>query len=328
MSEPSGAFTLHDMRRALQQHEQKLAKYADSTALEQVARTRRWLDEGEQRPAFAEAAQDLERAFTEGDTASPDLWATVGGYWHLAGEPKQACRALRNAVAGGTAWEPTPQGAAGVLYLLGDFDCAARLAPTDPEGWMAAGARDRDVEQVQRARHRWVDWQRLDKSGPHLDRDPVPLSAWDWIEEAYRLEAELGGQSAPSHLEMLHRSGLLRDGATLVAAAPARPAPRAGFRASIGSSNGEMPSLTVVDDDLVTVALDPERVLDVRRYDAAEGWGVRLSDGMSSGEWILSPSEPDFQGAALWAAEWLKLRGEPQASETVRRLVAAHDANG
>lgn len=326
MSSVTGAFTLDDIGNALRDHERALAKYGDSMALEQVARTRRWLDEGDQRSSFAQAAADLERAITTNDTASPDSWAMVGGLWHLAGEQRQARRTLKNAVAGGTDWEPTPQGAAGVLYLLGELDRAARLAPANPEGWMAAGARYRDIEPVRRARERLLEWERLEKSGPHLDRSPVPLSAWDWIEESYRLEAEIRDEHPPSHLEMLRSSGLLRELDEPTEPAPPWRPPRPGFVAVLGAGGDDTPRLEVVDDDLVTVDLKPQRVLDFRRHDNAAGWGVRISDGLSSGEWILSPSEPDFQGAAGWAANWLKLRGEPRAAEDLRRLVAAHEA--
>lgn len=326
MTQPAATFTVQDMRAALTAHEQTLARYRDSMALEQVARTRRWLDEGDQRALFGEAAEDLEQGFTQANSASPDLWATVGGYRHLAGESKQARKALRKAIAKGTDWEPAPQGPAGVAYLLGNYDLAQRLAPTDPVGWIAAAALDRDLEPVHRARGRWTEWQRLEKSGPQHDRNPVPLSAWDWIEETYRLEADLKGEAPPAHLEMLRHSGLLRSVDEPAAPTHRRP-PRTGFVAELEQAGTATPRLQVVDEDLVTIELEPKRVLDMRRYDADEGWGVRLSDGISSGEWILSPSEPDFQSAAGWAADWLELRGEPEAGELVRRLVAAHDAD-
>jgi hypothetical protein len=233
MSKSTATFSVQDIRAALSAHEQTLANYRDSMALEQVARTRRWLDEGDQRELFAEAAEDLEQGFTQANSASPDLWATVGGYRHLAGESKQARHALGKAIAKGTDWEPAPQGPAGVAYLLGNYDLAQRLAPTDPVGWIAAAARERDLEPVHRARGRWTEWQRLEKSGPQHDRNPVPLSAWDWIEETYRLEAELRGEAPPAHLEMLRRSGLLRSVDEPAAPTHRRPPPRTGFVAEL-----------------------------------------------------------------------------------------------
>ena len=288
MPKPAATFTVQDMRAALTAHEQTLAKYRDSMASSRSARTRRWLDEGDQRALFAEAAEDLKRGFTQANSVSPDLWATVGGYRHLAGESEQARKALRKAIAKGTDWEPAPQGPAGVAYLLGNYDLAQRLAPTDPVGWIAAAARERDLKPVDRARERWTEWQRLEKSGPQDDRNPVPLSAWDWIEETYRLEAELRGEAPPAHLEILRRSGLLRSVDEPAAPSHRRPPLRTGFVAELKQSGTATPRLQVVDEDLVTIELEPKRVLDVRRYDADEGWGVRLSDGVSSGEWILS----------------------------------------
>jgi hypothetical protein len=46
------------------------------------------------------------------------------------------------------------------------------------------------------------------------------------------------------------------------------------------------------------------------------------------GAWILGMSRPDFQDAALWAADWLDLHDEPALGEAIRQLVAAHDRDG
>lgn len=78
-------------------------------------------------------------------------------------------------------------------------------------GSLAAAARARDTELVQQARERWLMWERKDKRGPHQDRGMVPLSGWDWIEETFRLESQLRGEPVPSHLEMLRRTGMLRE---------------------------------------------------------------------------------------------------------------------
>lgn len=319
----SGSFTLEDIQDALRDQEQLLAESSESETLERVARTRRWLDMGAQGPLFAEAAEQIEQGLAKSDTASPDLWAAAGGLRYLAGDEARARRALRTAIAGGTFWEPEPVGAAGVLYLLREFDRAHELAGNDRVGWIAAGARDRDLEQIRRARDSWLDGQRLAKSGPHSYADPIPLSSWDWIEETYRLEAELSGERVPTHLVMLRRSGLLREPGEPVPAALPRPAPRQGYRATLDGK--EVPRLEVINDDVVEIELEPGRFLDLKRYRPEEGWGARLAKEASSGQWILSPCEPEFQGAALWAADWLKLHGEPQAREAVRRLVAMHD---
>lgn len=320
----TGVFTLAEMREALATHEQRLAEDGSWMELEQIARTLRWLDAGGHRRSFATAAVALEHNVTTYHTASSDSWATIGGFWHLAGEPNRARRALRRAIERSTFWDPVPEGAAGVLYLLGELDRAARLAPGDAVGWIAIGARDGEIRQVQRAREHWLDWQRLGKMGPHLDGVAVPLADWDWIEESYRLEAALTGEPVPTHLEILRRSGFLREPRDAVPDPPPRPAPRPGYRAALAGK--EPPRLEVVSADVVTIEFAPDRFLSLERYLAEEGWGARLSDGASSGEWILSPSEREFQGAALWAAECLRLRGDPAAAEAVRRLVNEHDA--
>jgi hypothetical protein len=322
----SGTFTREDMQDALRSQEQQLAQSSESETLERVARTRRWLDMGAQQPLFREAATQIEQGLVQSDFASPSIWAAVGGLWHLAGDKPRAHRALRTAIAGGTFWEPEPVGAAGVLYLLGEFDGAQELAGDYPEGWIAAGARDRDIEQIRRARESWLGWERLARSGPHSYADPIPLSAWDWIEETHRLEAELRGEPVPTHLEMLRRSGLLRKPDEAIPTPPPRPAPRQGYRATLDGK--DLPRLEVINHDAVEIELDPGRFLDLKRYRPEEGWGARLAKEASSGQWILSPCEPEFQAAALWAAAWLTLHREPQAADAVRRLVAMHDALG
>ena len=204
-------FTIEDMRRELATHEARLADHYGPTCLEQIGRTRRWLDLGDDRALFAEAAARREQSWKEHGTGSRGSWAQGGGLWHLAGEFEQARRALSNAVAQSTDWEPIPQGAAGVLYLLGELDRAARHAPNDSEGILAFAARDHDVALVTQARERWLGWERRARRGPHQDRGMVPLSGWDWIEETFRLESELLGEPLPSHLEMLRRTGMLRE---------------------------------------------------------------------------------------------------------------------
>jgi len=57
----AGVFSLQDMRASLREREARLSNPRDSRALEQVARTRRWLEEGEHRSLFGEAAAALER---------------------------------------------------------------------------------------------------------------------------------------------------------------------------------------------------------------------------------------------------------------------------
>lgn len=315
-------FTLQDMRDELRTLEQELPEWP--SVRERVARTRRWLDE-ENAALFAEAAAELESGAIY---LSPSLHARMGGLWHLAGDRERSCARLGHAVADDVDWSRPPVGPASVLYLLGDYDRAAELAPDAPEGWLAAGARDRDVASVERARERWVAAQQLWAGGPQHASRGAPLTDWDWIEETFRLQSEIAGKDVPSHLEMLRRTGLLRVGAELSEPPVERPAPRIGFRV-VAEGNGEAPpALEVTGPDDVTIVLEPGRVLTIARYTADQGWGANLSDGASSGEWILPPSEPLFQDAALWAANWLEHHGEHDTAADIRGLVAAHDDTG
>lgn len=317
-------FTLEEMREQLAAHEREHEEYDGVSAIEPVARTRRWLDMDGSSELFAAAARRLERSMLANDTGSPDGWARAGGLAHLAGDGDSR-RLLSRAVKDGVEREPFLPAAPGTFYLLGDFDHAQAIARDGRIEWLAAAARTLDPKLAVRARDGWMAWESLSKGGPHHSYAGAPLTDWDWIEETFRLESELLGDPVPDHLEMLRRLGVLGDADEPIEATPPRPAPRVGWHIAFGDD--AMPGLEVVDEDLVTAELAPDRILDLRRYSAKEGWGARLStDPESSGEWILPPSEPDFQGAALWAAGWFELNGEPEAGELVRRLVAAHDA--
>ena len=294
----TGLFTIEDMRTELAELEDQLAERRGPTTLEQVARTRRWLDAGEHEALFAEAAARLEQAWKDNQTGSTGSWARAGGLWQLAGDRERARRALQQAVAGGTDWEPIPQGAAGVMYLLGEHGRAAAHAPDHPEGMLAAAAREADPDRAADARNRWLAWEKLAERGPHQDRGPRPLTGWDWIEETFRLESELRGEPVPSHLEMLRRTGMLRELSDPDEIRPCRPAPRPGVPVALGAG-AQRPSHPVLDEE-------PD----------------------DEGEWILGMSRPDFQDAALWAAEWLHLHDQPALSEATRRLIEAYDGRG
>ena len=210
--------------------------------------------------------------------------------------------------------------------MLGKFDRAAQLAPDHPEGWLAVAARDRDPRSIARARDRWVGWQRLDKRGPQHARSPVPLTGWDWIEESFRLEAELRGEPMPSHAEMLRHAGMLREPDEEASFDPPRPAPVVGFHSAFGDAG--RPSLRVLNEGLARFDLADGRAVEVLRQRDAPEWGVRvLSDPEDDeGQWILDMSKQAFQDAALWAAEWLDLHDDREAAEAMRRLVKVHDA--
>ena len=162
--------------------------------------------------------------------------------------------------------------------------------------------------------------------GPQHDYSPHPRTKWDWIEETFRLEAELRCERMPTHLEMLRRTGVLRAAREPVEVPSPRPAPLAGSHLAL-SADGGPPALNVTHADWVTLDLTRDLSIDVARDFPEQGWGVRLrEDGDDEGEWILSPSDPEFQGAALWAAGWFELMGNAMAGTHVRRLIDAHDA--
>lgn len=268
-------FSLEDLRQRLRRHERMFAEDGDLLSLVAVARTRRWLDLDGSQALFADAATQLERNMRENDTASADGWAWAGGLWHLAGNPANARRLLKKAMRSGIQKPPFLFAAPGTLYLLHKLDRAARIAPDGRLDLLALGAKHRDPELVEQAREGIIKEHRLYTGGPHYSVTGTPLTDWDWIEETFRLEAELHDQPTPDHTEMLRRLGVLREADEPPEIEPPRPAPRPGFRAELEPRDGQPATLEVVDDDFVVVTLKPQTILQLIRDEA--GWGVRLS---------------------------------------------------
>lgn len=181
--------------------------------LEQLARAHRWLDEEEHaRRRFREAAADLDERIERQGRGSAHRRGQTGGLLRLAGDDEAARGWLERALGSLDAAAPGDAGLVAELrYLLGD-DAGAQEAASRAEEVYArlesvvdlARARERaDPSAAAAARDRIAGVLRADRTPPFHDSGHRSLSPWDWLEEAFRVEAELRGEALPSHAEML-----------------------------------------------------------------------------------------------------------------------------
>ena len=238
----AAGFTLEQMRATLAELEAELPEDREFVRV-QVARTRRWLDLDGDTELFEEDARELARDTETHGTAGPHFSLEIGGLFHLAADDAAARPYLLDAARNGSGWT-SPRMPAGAHYLLGEHEQAAALDPATPEGLLAQGAADGNAGLARQARDELLSLRPSGQMGPHeaVGSSGAALATWDWIEESFLLEARLLDEPAPTHLEMLRRTGRLLD-----AAPPARRDPplRPGFAtmnpdAPAGSDRGDV----------------------------------------------------------------------------------------
>jgi hypothetical protein len=98
-----------------------------------------------------------------------------------------------------------------VAYLLGDWREVIKLAGGDDQNLVTSLAAARLGKPVDLAAWRTAvsdglrDW----RLGPYETSHATPWTDWEWLEECFRVEAELSATAMPSHREMLLASGLM-----------------------------------------------------------------------------------------------------------------------
>lgn len=327
-------FTLEQMRAELGRREEAAAERRGPTRLEPLARVRRWLDAGDDRELFAEAARRLASNVEAERTGGPDMASRIGGLFHLAGEPADARRYLLDSLRDPAAWID-PSDRAGAHYLLGAPERAIATAPDSIEALLARAQLDGNPGLARVARERLLA---LDPpsggDGPHLGSGfgGMPLTLWDWIEETFLLEARLLDKPPPSHLEMLERTGRLLDEEP-----PARhdPPVRTGWEVTIPTrppGSGEVAaSLKVAEDGEVELVLDPrpDHFPSVVLNPDGGQYAVGISsDPYEEIDWVTVPYFDTFQAAAEYAADHLRAERGTEGdwlADTIHRLMAAHD---
>src|SRR5215207_9178262 len=183
--------------------------------LEELGRAHRWLDEDEAgRRRFGEAAADLEASFEARGRGDALSQGRTGGLLLLAGEPDAARTWFERALASLDAASPREANRVAALrYLLGDPEgalVAAALAEEpdpilEPIAGLAQARRDRDPDTAARARDRVARLIRAGRTPPYEESGSPDLTLFDWLEEAFRVEADLRGEPPPDHAAMLAR---------------------------------------------------------------------------------------------------------------------------
>ena len=314
--------------------------------LEQLARAHRWLDEDDEaRQRFRAAAADLDERIEQRGRGSAHRRGQTGGLLRLAGDDEAARDWLERALGSLDAASPSDAGQVAELrYLLGDDAGAQEAAARAEEVYSRlesvvdlARARERaDPDAAAAARDRIALALHADRTPPSDESGQRSLGAWDWLEEAFRVEAGLRGEAVPSHAEMLERAGLSREAGAARDDAPA-PAPAQGrheiVRTAPGGAQVE-PTAVVDEHGNVVLRVDPREdvQLCVRLLAQFGELVVRI-------EWIVDGDEdevfeddladryPSVGTACDAAADWLRAYapdppGGAWAAETVRALAA------
>jgi hypothetical protein len=188
--------------------------------LEELARAHRWLDEDtEARRRFGEAAADLEASFEARGRGDALSRGRTGGLLLQAGDPSAASEWFERALASLDVASPRDANRVAALrYLLGNPEgalVAAALAEEpdpilEPVATLAQARRNRDLEAAARARDAVAGLIRAGRTPPYDESGSPDLTLFDWLEEAFRVEAELRGEPLPDHAAMLDRANLAK----------------------------------------------------------------------------------------------------------------------
>lgn len=275
------------------------------STLEIAGRVHRWLDDEEAaREFFRQAAAAAEERIAAMGGGTPVAWARVGGLLHLAGDP--ASEWLDRARKGFDATRDRPKIVA-LSYELGDDEDVLRRSNLDDVPTRLATARSgRDPAPIEDAVAALVKEIRADRLTIAAARLTISLSQYDWLDEAFRLEAELRGERAPDHATMLRRAGLLGG------EPPAVEAELPMGRWEIGEA-----SLVVPARGRVKATLDPARRLVLEIEGEPPSYGVALYEDDARLA-AVSPV-PDYTGAAV---DILRAHA-PETEAAWRALLAA-----
>lgn len=312
----------------------EVAKDAWHHPLEQLARAHRWLDEEDEAAGrFGEAAADLEQSIEaagRGDAASR---GRTGGLLLMAGSGYAARGWFERALQSG----PGAGEEAALRYLLGDERGALEAAERAQESYprleavaeLAQARAENDPGAAAKARDILAGAIRAERTPPFQESGHPDLSLFDWLEEAFRVEAELRGEPAPDHAEMLERAGLAKaaKGSKPAKRAPDWPPPPGRHELARTRPDGTAvtAAIEVNDDGDVDMLIDPDADLRVRLIKEFGEYRVRIEwgdeeDGYT--EQDLDDRAPAFRAGCAAAADWLRAHapdppGGEWAAETV-----------
>ena len=182
----------------------------NSWRLEIVGRLYGWLEQPAQASEyFRRAADHVERHVNAVGNGTFEEFGREGGLLRLAGDERarewlsrarDAADEVRNRSI-----------VVGLNYLVGDDDAALRVADSDVDeiALLATARRSGDPGSAERAAMTFVKRIRAERLTLRAARAQFHFSDYDWLEESYRLAAELAGEPLPDHASMLSRAGLI-----------------------------------------------------------------------------------------------------------------------
>ena len=340
------AIDRHELEAGREEMRALAAERASHRVLEQLARAHRWLDEDEEaRRRFRDAAADLEERIEA--RGRGDAWSRgrTGGLLLQAGEPAAARRWFERALESLDVASPRDANRAAALrYLLGDPEgalVAAALAEEpdpilEPIAELARARRDHDPEAAARARDGIARLIRAGRTPPFEESGSPDLTLFDWLEEAFRVEAEPRGEPLPAHAAMLERAGLakaMKGGAPDDVPDWPPPPGRHALRRTTPDGTEVEASVEVDADNDGVFRLDPRAGigLTVRLIKEYGEYRVRIEwgdDEEGAYEEDLDHRAPGFRTGFDAAADWLRAHapdppGGDWAAETLRALAAA-----
>ena len=250
----------------------KAERRGSHLAYEGLARGHRWLDEdAAARGWFAAAVADADERIERRGRGGATSRGRMGVLSWLAGDEPASRDWLERAVAETLAGDRLTTGAQAEVAqwrcLLGDgagceatWEAMGRPAEyelTAAAATLARAARTHDPDPLEALRTALARGIRADRLSPAETSGAAAGSPYEWLEEAFRLEAELRGEPIPDHLAMLERSGLLTGG---------RPAPSARAMPPPGrwSLPLQAPDGSTLDPVLTAEADSAEALLDPR----------------------------------------------------------------
>jgi len=201
---------------------------------------------------------------------------------------------------------------------------------------LARARSQRDPALVREGRERMAEAIRGDRTPPFLESGSGTMSLFDWLEESFRLEAELTGTPVPDHLAMLEQAGLLK------AAKPARsrkrkapdlPPPPGRYTVTRTTPDGAQVEsvLLMTEERDAELILDPRPEVNIRVALILEYGEHRVR--ITAGPEDEGPYEEDladryagFRAACEAAADFLRANVQPSgdwAADTVAELLTA-----
>jgi hypothetical protein len=305
------------LEQGVQKQRSRVAEDPAWDSYELLARGLRWIDEvDESRRYFLSAAHDVIERIEQRGRGKGSTRARTAGFLRLAGDLDQARKWAVLAIDG-LLERGEAACAVETLYAGGDGPAALELAqrhklrPLAVE--LAEAERDGNVSRLEAVAKQPAREIVAGRFAPFEAGGAYPLDAWDWLELAHLARARASGEPAPTHIEILQRSGLLgpERSPRVTRVLPGGPIEIA----VTGPDGAEI--VTTVDresPDYVEIRLDPRPQSYLALgfdWTAIDGYTAQLFvEPQSSPQQVLPAQGKDFRDVAMGAVDWLESTGE------------------